>query len=357
MFDNPKNYQNCPVIPFPSQLYSGEHKESPRFAIGERVLISKRGLVFCALTLLLATWAMPAHAQSSSAQITMTISASTVNIVMHLVLTENFTRLPSLTIHIDPSHSSNISQPMNDAMRRLVPSATIDSLDLVAKTALINQATNMSLLEEDYTIQVSGVNKNLGSTIDSDMTFLFMNVTQPITVQGFELNNLGAVYLYQPLLNLRNLSLQQHEATTRYFLDTKTFLNTVIPGDGTLHFSLLDFTWMHPLTGWSHQDEPLGSSSTWLLSSDAVLPYNLTVGFRLLENQYFPVYEAVYDPSIQISAPARAISTGNIISFNLTTPAEIVMPAIIVATLAIGIGTFVLDRSFTGSFRRRKRKR
>lgn len=343
---------------FADQLYSGERQDYRTFTIGERVLISKRGLAFCTLTLLLATWAMPTHAQSSSdSQISMTISGSTVNIVMHLVLTENFTRLPSLTIHIDPSHSSNISRPMNDAMRRLVPSATIDSLDLVAKTTLINQATNMSLLEEDYTIQVSGVNTNLGSAVNSNMAFLFMNVTQPITIQGFELNNLGPAYLYQPLLNLSNLSAQQHQTTTRYFIDTKEFLNTVVPGDATAKFSLLDFTWVHPLIQWSHQDEPLGSSSTWLLPSDRVQPYNLTVGFRLLENQYIPIYMAVYDPSIQISAPARATSTGSIISFNLNTPAEIAMPAIIVATLAIGIGTFVLDRSFTGSFRRRKRKR
>ena len=242
-------------------------------------------------------------------------------------------------------------------MQKLVPSARIDSLQLDAKTSLIDSKNKIWLLQENYTIQVSGVNSNVGSAVESNMDFLSMNVSAPIIVNGFELNHIGSAYLLQQLENLRSQQLAQNIQSTRYFFDKTPFTNTVVPGNGTLTFSLLDFTWVLPLVGWAHHDEPLASASTWLLPAYIVTPYNLTVGLLLRESTYIPVYEAVYDPSVQISAPARASAAGNVIVFNEPTLAETLMPLIVAASLVVGVTAFVADRRLTRPFRVRKKKR
>ncbi|HVH14747.1 MAG TPA: hypothetical protein VNA15_03395 [Candidatus Angelobacter sp.] len=316
-----------------------------------------RRLAFVTLLLVLAAAPLAVRGQSSPGNIDVTISDNVVKIGMSLSLIENFTSLPSFYIHLTPSNSKNVSQPVAAALSRLVPSAVVDSLDLSARTLLMNPTTNAWLLQENYTIQISGVNKNLGSTIEIDMSFLRMNVSQPINVQGVELNSLGAAYLLQPLLSLRAQQLQQRIQSTAYFIDRKTFTNTVVPGNTTLTFNLLDFTWILPLVGWAHQDEPFDSASTWTLPSNIANPYNLTVGFRLLESQYVPIYEAAYYASVQITAPAHSWAVGNTIMFDLPSRAEIAMPALLVAGLVVGIVSTVVDRRITKPFKIRRKRR
>ncbi len=310
----------------------------------------------CALLFLLVASTVTVHGQPGPGQIGVTISKSSASIDMSLNLIENFTSLPSFNIQLNASNSQLVSQPMSAAMDKLVPSATIDSLQLTARTSLMNARTNTWLLQENYTLQVSGINKNIGSVIESDMSFLRMNVSQSINIQGFELNSLGAKYLLQPLENLRVQQLQQRILTTRYFLDTKIFTNTVVPGNGTLSFNILDFTWVLPLIGWGHQDQPLATTSTWLLPANIVTPYNLTVGFALVESQYIPLYEATYYASIQITAPPRATAVGNTIMFDIPAPAETAMPIIIAATLIAAVVTFMVDRKLTRPLRARKKR-
>jgi hypothetical protein len=310
----------------------------------------------CTLFLLLVASPFVVNAQSVPGNVNVSISDNVVNIGMNLELIENFTSLPSINIQFGPSNSQNITRPMAAAMDRLVPSATIDSLVLTARTSMVNAATNTWLLQENYTIQVSGVNKNIGSAIQADMSFLRMNVSQAINIQGFELNNLGAAYLLQPLISLRSQQIQQRITSTAYFIDGKQFTNTVVPGNATLTFNLLDFTWIIPLIGWAHQDQPLDSQSSWTLPSEIVTPYNLTVGFRLLESQYVPTYQAAYYASVQITAPSRAWAMGNTIMFDLPSSVETAMPALIIAALIVGIVVAVADRRMTKVFKTRRKR-
>ena len=294
--------------------------------------------------------------QPGPGSVDVTISDNVVRVGMSLSLIENLTSLPSLNVHLSSSDSQNVSQPVAAALDRLIPSAVVDSLDLTARTSLANPATNSWLLQENYTIQISGVKKNVGSTVQVDLSFLRMNVSQPITVQGVELNKLGLTYLLQPLLNLRAQQLQQRILSTAYFIDRKQFTNTVVPGNTTLTFNLLDFTWILPLVGWAHQDQPLDSSSTWTLPYYIVNPYNLTVGFRLIESQYVPIYEAAYYASVQVTTPARAWAVGNTIMFDQPSPTETVMPALIAAALVIGIASTFVDRRISRPFRIRRKR-
>ena len=301
--------------------------------------------------------ALPVHAQSSSPEITVSASANSVNIIMRLELTENFTSLPSFTLYLGSSNSSLASKPIAAAMQKLVPSASIDDLTLAARTSLVNPMTSTWLLQENYTIRVSGVNKNLGSSVESNMGFLSMNVSAPISVQGFELNNVGRTYLLQRLLSLRSQQLAQNIQSTRYFFEKVPYTNTVVPGNGTLAFNLLDFTWVLPLIGWAHQDDQFAPTSSWLLPAYVVLPYNLTVGFVQRETTYIPLYEAVYNPSIQISTPPRAVAKGNEIVFDQPAAAEMIMPLLIASSLIISLGVFIADRRLTRPLRIKRKKR
>jgi hypothetical protein len=314
-----------------------------------------RGL-FILLFLIIAS-TLPARAQSSTPEITVTASENSVTIFMSLDLTENFTSLPLFTIHLGGTNSSVASKPIATAMQKLVPSARIDDLTLVAQTSVVDPTTGTWRLQENYTIQVSGVNNNLGSTVESKLDFLSMNVSAPISVQGFELNNVGGAYLLQRLLSLRAQQLAQNIQSTRYFFEKVPYTNTVVPGNGTLTFNLLDFTWVLPLIGWAHHDDQFAPTSSWLLPAYIVLPYNLTVGFVQREATYIPIYEALYDPSIQITAPPRAVAKGNTIVFDQSAIAEIVMPLIIAASLVISLGVFVADRRLTRPLRTKKKKR
>jgi hypothetical protein len=312
-------------------------------------------LALATILLVVVVSPMAVKGQSSPGTIGVTISDNAVRVTMSLNLIENFTSLPSLNVQLTSSTSQNVSQPVAAALDRLVPSAVVDRLDLTARTSLISPTTNTWLLQENYTIQISGVNKKLGSAVEVDLSFLRMNVSRSINIQGVELNKLGATYLLQPLLNLRAQQLQQRIQSTAYFIDRKTFTNTVVPGNATLTFNLLDFTWILPLIGWAHQDQPFDSGSIWTLPYNIVNPYNLTVGFRLLESQYVPIYEAAYYASVQITAPARAWAVGNTIMFDLPSPTETVMPALIGAALVIGIVSTAVDRRISKPFKRRKK--
>jgi len=294
--------------------------------------------------------------QPSIGQIGVNVSDSSIGIDMTLNLVENFTSLPLFNVHLDPSNSANVSQPMTSAMDRIVPSASIKSLEMTGRTMLLNNVTTTWLLQENYTLQVSGVNKNIGSAIQVDMSFLRMNVPQSVDVDGYELNNLGAAYLLKPLLDLRAQQLSEGIQTTGYFLDGHQFINTVVPGNGTLTFSLLDFTWILPLVGWAHEYQPLSSQSNWTLPSYVVTPYNLTVGLRLFETQFIPIYEATYYASITITAPERAWAVGNSIMFDLPSNTEAVMPIVVVATLVLLLAVSLFDKRITRPLRARRKR-
>jgi hypothetical protein len=311
---------------------------------------------FCTVLFILMSGLISVRAQPSTGQIGVTISNDNISIDMSLNLVENFTTLPSFNVHLDPSNSGNISQPMTSAMDRLVPSASINSLDMTGRTALLNNATNTWLLQENYTLRVSGVNKNIGSAVEADMSFLRMNLSQPVNVEGYEVNSLGAAYLLQPLLSLRAQQLAERIQTTAYFIDGHQFTNTIVPGNSTLTFNLLDFTWILPLVGWAHEDQPLASESNWTLPSSVVTPYNLTVGFRQFETLYVPVYEATYYASITITAPERSWAAGNVIMFDLPSSTETVMPVIAVAALVLLVVVSFMDRTITKPLRARRKR-
>jgi hypothetical protein len=287
-----------------------------------------------------------AHAST----VNVTVDKNSVSLNISLELRENFTSLPLLpSISLDGSNSSVVTQPVQTAMQRLVPTATIQQFQLHAGTKEIIPQLNMWSLEVNYTMTVANVNSNLGGTIRSNLAFLPMNVSQSLLVSSFELNNVGRTYLLSAVKSIQT-------TRTTYFDSGHIYLNTVVPGNDTAAFNLFDFTWIPFVSTWSGTYAPLDTTTRWTYSP-LTGPYNVTAGQITPENTFLPVYTAFVTASLELDSPGRAIAAGYSVSFDVPLVAETLMPVTIVVALAVALATFVFDWRLTGKVGSKKRRK
>jgi hypothetical protein len=289
-------------------------------------------------------------ARAQSVEVTVGQTSLTLN--MNLVLQENLTALPVFNIAVNPSNTSSVYGeavgPINDAIKSLVPAANVSSLTLRAETL---NSTRTWLLEENYSVVVTGANTIRGSTVSADLSFISMTLPQPIMIAGQELNAVGPDILLQPL---KTISSQY--SNLGYFINGHQELSAVIPEQTTATFWLLNFTWVPAVSTWTSQTDLLGQSTTWTYSQPD-FPYNLTLGVPSPEGTLLKSFIALYIPTLGVTVSSNAHITGNTISFDTPTSSENIMPVIAAASLAILIGATLFDRRVTGSFRIRKKRR
>ncbi len=282
----------------------------------------------------------------------MNVASETVTMNLHLEVRENFTSLPPLNVYLDTSNSTVVMRPVAAAMQKLVPTARIDLFQLRARTLLVVPPTQLWSFQENYTVVLTGVNKNPGALVQANLAFLSMSVSDSIRLGTVEINRLGSAYIVQPLKNLPT-------SGTAYFDNGAKFFNSVVPGNDTVRFNLLDFSSVIQIARWDHSYEPFSSSSSWSFTPSTpgyVIPYNVTVGVQPVENTFLQFYTAYFIPTFQVIAPPRAWADGTVVFFNLPTTSDIVMPVIISISLVTGIASFFLDRRLATRVRA-KRKR
>jgi hypothetical protein len=283
---------------------------------------------------------------SKGQPIDITVGENSVQVNMNLALSENLTSLPIFNIYLAQSNSSTVLQPISQALQKLDPNINIETLTLHAQTS---NSTGTFSLVENYSITVTGANKNLGSSIRSNLSFIMMNVSQSLSVSNQELNAVGSTYLVAPLNAM-------DPKITVYYIDGHQTLSAVIPAQTTIRFWLLDLTWVPPVSGWAENSNILKQTTSW--SIDFPGPrYNLTLGRKSPEGPLIQTYFAVYNPSFRVTVPANAWVDGNTISFDTPTPIESTMPVLIATLLVALAGTFVFDRTLTKGQRTKKKKR
>ena len=278
-----------------------------------------------------------------------TVQPDTVTLTMNLEFYENVTVLPPININLGSSNSSEtlntVVQPLQTAIQKLVPTASISSLELRARTF---NTTKMWYLTENYTIAISGANTNTGSNVASNLAFLALNMTQPITIANQEINAIGTAYILAPL--------SQQPSSTQFFIDGHQTLNAIIPVETTARFWLLDFTWVQPLPTWTEKSDLLGRTTTWTFTPPGPR-YNLTYGPPSPEGTLIRTYEAIYNPTFRISVPANAWINNREVTFDLNNPAEIAMPILVAASLAVLLSTILIDRKITSKPRSMTKKK
>jgi hypothetical protein len=289
---------------------------------------------------------------SKGQSVDVTVGQTSVTLNMDLSLHENLTSLPFFNIEVTQSNATSIYQeilsPISAAIQSRVPAATVSTLTLKART--IN-STGTWFLEENYSIIVVGANVERGSTISSDLSFVQMNLSQPMPIASQELNAVGSAYLLKPL---NSLSTQYNDLV--YFIDGANPRNNVIPDETTVLFHLLEFTWVPAVSTWTSQANIPGQPTTWTLNPTRA-QYNLTLGVPTPEGPIIKAYTAIYNTSLSVTAPSNARIDGNRVSYDLPTSSELAMPAIAGVSLATLIGTVLVDRRIAGRVRITKKKR
>jgi hypothetical protein len=275
------------------------------------------------------------------------LDQSGVTLSMNLQLLTNMTSLPQAQLQLPVSNASQVIQPLQTAIQKLVPKAQVQQVSLKAKIG--NLTSQLSILEENYTVAITGTNTNTGALVNATLAFLSLNSSASIRLGGVELNNVGSEYLLAPIQSYGTTS-----SKYRFYFDQSIYLNSIIPGQTTQTFNMLDFSWVPKISQWTHQYRPLDSSSKWDYVST---PYNLTIGLFTSEGLLFRPVVTYYQCSLELVAPPRAWAKGTSVYFGTPTAADYVLPPIVVAVLATAIGTFVLDRRLTRQTRARKKKR
>lgn len=277
--------------------------------------------------------------------IDVTVSPTQVTLRMNLSLQENVTSLPLVNINLDSSTSKSIADEFTPAVQRLVPGATVTSLALQARTV---NSTGTWLLSENYTLTITGANTNSGSSVKSETGFVSMNVGRGINDSGLELNTVGKTYLLSILTSQPN--------NTAYFINGSPTLNAAIPAQTTLLFSLLDFSWVPAVSTWGRQDDILGQSTVWTFDPGAPR-FNLTFGPRSPEGPLLKAFTAIYNPAFQLNVAANAWAQGTTVSFDLSTPSELVMPVVVLILVVVLGFALYFDRSLSRIQRFRAKKR
>lgn len=291
----------------------------------------------------------------------MNVTQNTLTINLRLDLRENITEslglgLPAINVNsLNQSDSMQAATNITQAIRQRVGPGVTASVTMSAHSTLVDNSTGMWLLEENYTIVVSGALKTKGALSSVDLSLLSMNVSNPITIGSSQLNTVGRTYLLKPLDMLR-------KGGTGYFVDGSQYTNTVVPDQVTSRFNLLDLSWVPPVSQWDRQDDLLKQSTTFSLGPTTQLRggglFNLTVGIFPVENVFLKRWIAVFDPAFQVIVPANAWSQGTNVYFDQPHIAELIMPVTIGLSLFLLVLVLFFDRRLTRGavFSRRKKR-
>ena len=308
--------------------------------------MSPRWIVLAMIIIIIVPSSLIQFSKGQPVQIT--VGQSSITMTMNLLLRENLTSLPSINTLLTESNSSatlqQILQPINSSINKLVPTARITGFQLHAQTL---NSSGTWLMDENYSIVITGANTNSGSNIRSNLAFVAMNVSQALMVSGQELNAVGSAYLLAPLN-------AQDPKITSYFIDGHQTLSAVIPAQTTSTFWLLDLTWVPPISSWPENQDFLRQTTSWTLDLGSPR-YNLTLGRKSPEGPFLKIFTATYYPTFTVSVPANAWVDGNTVSFDVPTPPETTMPLIMGVSLAALIIALVWDWRLTGALRSRKR--
>ena len=270
---------------------------------------------------------------------------------MNLALKENLTDLPLVYGHLGSANSTALmqafSEPINSSIQELDPTARLSTLALAVKTS---NETGIWTLYENYTMTVIGANTNSGSSIRSNLRFIAMKMTESLQLGGIEVNNVGTALILPALQGKVALY-----PNLQFYIDGSHPTTAFIPEQTTTQFSILDFTWVTPVSTWTTNSNVLGQFTTWTLDP-ASSQYNLTLGVPSPEGPFLKTFIAIYEPSLIITAPPNAWVDGYTVSFDTSTPAETLMPSVIVASLIVVLGAMGLDRRLTGPLRLRKKR-
>src|SRR6267143_510107 len=299
-------------------------------------------------------------AQARAVTSTVNVTQNILTINLRLDMKENITEslgvgLPTINVNsLNQTDSTQAAANITQAIQN-VGSGVSASVTMSARSALLDNSTGMWLLEENYTILVTGAVTTNGALSTVDLSLLSMNVSNPITIGGSQLNTVGRAYLLKPLDLLR-------KGGTGYFVDGSQYTNTVVPDQVTSRFSLLDFSWVPPISQWDRQDDLLKQSTTFNLGPATPLRagglFNLTVGTFPVENVFLKKWTAVLDPSFQVTIPANAWSQGTNVYFDQPHIAELIMPVTIGVSLLILVLALLFDRRLTiGVVPSRRKKR
>ena len=299
------------------------------------------------LTILPALLTVPAKGQA----VDISVTKDSITINMNILFQENLTAFPLIDARLSMANSTSVVQPLiqpiNSAIQNTVPGASVSSLTLHVKSF---NASGTWTLEENYSMVIVGAMANTGSNIRSGLGFVSMNITQSLQLGNNEINAVGPTFLL-PALQAKAAAY----SNLQYFIDGSQTRNAVIPEQTTRTFWLLDFTWIPSVSSWTENNQVLAQSTEWSFNPPSPR-YNLTLGLPTPEGPLLAKYVAIYQPSMEVTVPANAWVSGNTLYFDLPTPSEVAMGAIVAATLIIALGAFVTDRRLTGTFRGRKEK-
>ena len=289
--------------------------------------------------------------QARAESISIGVTRDSVTVQMNLALKENLTDLPLVYGHLGSANSTALmqafSEPINSSIQELDPTARLSTLALAVKTS---NETGIWTLYENYTMTVIGANTNSGSNIRSNLKFIAMKMIESLQLGGIEVNNVGTALILPALQGKVALY-----PNLQFYIDGSHPTTAFIPEQTTTQFSILDFTWVTPVSTWTTNSNVLGQFTTWTLDP-ASSQYNLTLGVPSPEGPFLKTFIAIYEPSLIITAPPNAWVDGYTVSFDTSTPAETLMPSVIVASLIVVLGAMGLDRKLTGPLRLRKKR-
>ncbi len=275
-----------------------------------------------------------------------------------LMVFENLTSISAMKASLVGSNSTQAMKSIEAAMRRLEPSIRLDpsQFRLDVGTALVDSGQSMWAVEENVTAVVDGAASVSSGIVSYDLTFVSMNMSDPLQVNGMEFNNVGRAVLLPSVLS-------QPSGITSYFADGGgPYSNTVIPGNVTIRFNMLDFSRVPQISQWDGKYQPLAGSSFWTYDTSKLIGgslYNVTYGLRSPEFVFFKAYTGWYRPVLTLTAPARAWVAGAALSFNVPSLYDVFPPLIIIVGLAVGIVAYVGERrtlrTTPGPARKKKR--
>jgi len=325
--------------------------------VGSRYTILRLILILSVL-LITANTITDARAQGS---VNVSITQPMVTLDYHVSLQENATTLSNANVVLDSSNSSQspLVNSLQGAIQRLVAGAIIDPTTFSFTASVRQQRQNSStwIMSENFTLRITGAASDKPGTTSYNLGLVAMNMSDSLKFGGIEFNNVGPTYLVGPI--------NSQPSSTTFYLDRSLvrggpYLNPVIPSLTTQRFSLLDFSWIPKISDWTHTYKPLDTSSSWTLNPGIDrpgLPYNLTMGIKSPEGTLLTSRVAFYNLSLQLTAPARAVANGSIISFPVSATTDFVMPTIVGATVVLAAGSFLAEKRLVKPAGQYKKKR
>ena len=264
----------------------------------------------------------------------------------------SFGPIPAFKLHLVGTNASSLSSHLNAALREKTPTAVVTQVTLDSRS-------NGTIYNYILSFDVEGISATHGDVEALDLSWRSFAIKDDINAGNYSVNLVLADYLESNVLVLAALPVSSGPPIARvrrWYWNNRLIDNQAV-GPTMSNAQLFNFSSLKaPLQQWITTPDIAGRAFRY----EATTGFNLTFHEQITEIEEIAnlITNAVYKVKAVVEAPWGTVATVDTLQFEAKTPwSTWIMISVIVITIGLTAGTYLLERRSRDAKRDREHRR